>query len=133
MPSFPMAVQFGLMVFITTEACTPQAHQTQQPKKVSGYLTEALHTYLALIGPVANPPMTVKKTVPVLMPVGNGLQRVARSRVLSFVPVKILVQHRLLMPIQPIQSIPILKQCTKFAVLKSVTQASSGCLLHLVA
>src|SRR5690554_1884454 len=133
MPSFPMAVQFGLMVLITTEACTPQAHQTQQLTKVSGYLTEALHTYLALIGPVANPPMTVQKTVPVLMPVGNGLQRVARRSVRLSVPDKILVQQRLLMPIQPIQSIPILKQCTKFAVLKSVTQASSGCLLHLVA
>src|SRR5690554_5668798 len=99
MPSFPMAVQFGLMVLITTEACTPQAHQTQQPKKVSGYLTEALHTYLALIGPVANPPMTVQKTVPVLMPVGNGLQKTVQRSVLSLVPDKILVQHRLLMPI----------------------------------
>src|SRR5690554_6886513 len=131
MSSFPMAVQFGLMVLIMTGACTH--HQTLLQKKVYGYLTEALHTYLALIGPVANPPMTVQKTVPVLMPVGNGLQRVARSRVRLSVPDKILVQQRLLMPIQPIQSIPILKQCTKFAVLKSVTQASSGCLLHLVA
>src|SRR5690554_184766 len=118
MPSFPMAVQFGLMVLITTEVCILQALQRLLQKKVYGYLTEALHTYLALIGPVANPPMTVQKTVPVLMPVGNGLQKTALNHVLLSVPDKILVQHRLLMPIQPIQSIPILKQCTKFAVRK---------------
>src|SRR5690554_2785072 len=114
MSLFLMVARCGLMVLITTEVLSRQP----QPmlKKVSGYLTEALHTYLALIGPVANPPMTVQKTVPVLMPVGNGLQRVARSRVRLSVLDKILVQHRLLMPIQPIQSIPILKQCTKFVV-----------------
>src|SRR5690554_3535696 len=131
MPSFLMVARCGLMVLITTEMLTRQP----QPmlKKVCGYLTEASPTYLALTGPVANPPMTVQKTVPVLMPVGNGLQKTALSNVRLSVPDKILVQQRLLMSIQPIQSIPILKQCTKFAVLKSVNQASSGCLLHLVA
>src|SRR5690554_2746272 len=116
MPSFLVVAWCGLMVLIMTGVCTHQVRQTLLQKKVSGYLTEALHTYLALIGPVANPPMTVQKTVPVLMPVGNGLQRVALNHVLLSVPDKILVQHRLLMPIQPIQSIPILKQCTKFVV-----------------
>src|SRR5690554_477238 len=114
MPSFLMVAWCGLMVLITTEVLSRQP----QPmlKKVSGYLTEALHAYLALIGPVANPPMTVQKTVPVLMPVGNGLQKTALSNVRLSVPDKILVTYRLLMPIQPIQLIPILKQCTKFVV-----------------
>src|SRR5690554_20661 len=114
MPSFLVVAWCGLMVLITTEVLNRQP----QPmlKKVSGYLTEALHTYLALIGPVANPPMTVQKTVPVLMPVGNGLQRVARSRVRLSVLDKILVRFKLLMLIQltPWASAP--KKCTKFVV-----------------
>src|SRR5690554_2946833 len=104
---FQLGKTFGLMLLIIQKAWG---------KKVFGYLIEGLHTYLALIGPVANPPMTVQKTVPVLMPVGNGLQKTALSNVRLSVPDKILVTYRLLMPIQPIQSIPILKQCTKFVV-----------------
>src|SRR5690554_4025029 len=116
MPSFLVVAWCGLMVLIMTGVCTHQVRQTLLQKKVSGYLTEALHTYLALIGPVANPPMTVQKTVPVLMPVGNGLQRVARSRVRLSVLDKILVRFKLLMLIQltPWASAP--KKCTKFVV-----------------
>src|SRR5690554_5569425 len=87
---FQLGKTFGLMLLIIQKAWG---------KKVFGYLIEGLQTYSALTGLSVSQRQTVQRIVPVLMPVGNGLQKTVQRSVLSFVPDKILVQHRLLMPI----------------------------------